>query len=196
MNFLSDPNVAYVLLVIGFLLAIMALFAPGTGLLEAGALVLLALAGFSIASQPFNLWALLILVLGVVPFMLAMRRSRNWIFLALSLAALFVGSIFLITTPSGQPAVNPVLAIVTTVLVGGFVALIARRLMDAIMRPVKQIDQVVGQVGEARTDILREGTVYVGGEQWTARSQNFIPSGSSVVVKSQEGLILEVEMKS
>ncbi len=196
MSLLTDPNVAYLLLVLGFLLAIMALFAPGTGLLEGGAIILLALAGFSIASQPFNVWALLVLVLGVFPFMLAMRRSRNWIFLALSLAALFVGSIFLITTPTGQPAVNPVLAIVTTVLVGGFVALIARRLMDALMRPVKQIDRVVGQVGEARTDILKEGTVYVGGEQWTARSHTFIPSGSTVVVKSQDGLIVEVELKS
>jgi membrane-bound serine protease (ClpP class) len=196
MNFLLDPNVAYLLLVIGFVLAIMALFAPGTGLLEAGALILLALAGFSIASQPFSVWALLVLVLGVFPFMLALRRSRNWWFLVISLAALFVGSIFLITTPTGQPAVNPVLAIVTTIVVGGLVTLIARRLLDAMAQPVSKIDRVVGQVGEARTDILREGTVYVGGEQWTARSRNFIPSGSTVVVKSQDGLIVEVEMKS
>jgi membrane-bound serine protease (ClpP class) len=196
MDFLFDPNVAYLLLVVGFVLAILALFAPGTGLLEAGALLLLALAGFSIASQPFNLWALLVLILGVFPFILALRRSRNWIFLGISLAALLIGSIFLVTTPTGQPAVNPVLAIVTTVIVGGVVTLIARRLLDALARPVSRIDRVVGQVGEARTDILKEGSVYVGGEQWSAHSRSFIPSGSSVVVKSQEGLVIEVELKS
>ena len=51
MSFLFDPNVAYLLLVGGFLLAILALFAPGTGLLELGAMAMLVLAGFSIASQ-------------------------------------------------------------------------------------------------------------------------------------------------
>jgi membrane-bound ClpP family serine protease len=196
MSFLFDPNVAYLLLVFGFVLAMMALFAPGTGLIELGALVLLVLAGFSIASQSFNVWALLVLILGVFPFILALRRSRNWIFLAISLAALFVGSIFLITTPTGQPAVNPILAIVTTLLVGAFVTLVARRMLDALARPVSRIDQVVGKVGEARTDILNEGSVYVGGEQWSARSRSFIPAGSPIVVKSQDGLVVEVELKA
>jgi membrane-bound ClpP family serine protease len=109
---------------------------------------------------------------------------------------LFVGSIFLVTTPTGQPAVNPVLAAVTSVLVGGFVTVIARRLLDAMAQPVSRIDKVIGQVGEARTDILREGSVYVGGENWSAHSRSFIPSGSTVVVKSQDGLVIEVELKS
>ena len=196
MSFLFDPNVAYLLLVGGFVLAFLALFAPGTGLLELGAMALLVLAGFSIVNQPFNWWALAILLIGVIPFMLALRRSRRLIFLAVSLAALFVGSIFLVTTPGGQPAVNLLLAVVTTVLVGGFLWLIAGRMLDALARPASLSSRVVGQVGEARTDILGEGSVYVGGEQWSARSRSFIPLGSAVVVKSQDGLILEVEMKA
>ncbi len=196
MSFLFDPNVAYLLLVGGFVLAILALFAPGTGLLELGALFMLVLAGFSIVNQPFNGWALFILLIGVIPFILALRRSRRLIFLGVSLAALFVGSIFLVTTPGGLPAVNPLLAVVTTVVVGTFLWMIAGRMMDALARPVSRIDRVVGQTGEARTDILGEGTVYVGGEDWSAHSRSFIPTGSRVLVKSQEGLTLEVEMKS
>jgi membrane-bound ClpP family serine protease len=196
MNFLFDPNVAYLLLVGGFMLAILALFAPGTGLIEVGALVMLVLAGISIASQQFNFWAVLILIVGVIPFVLALRRSGRWIFLLISLAALFVGSIFLITTPTGAPAVNPILAIVTTLLVGGFLWLISRRMLAALQRPVSNSSRVVGQTGEATTDIFREGSVYVGGEEWSAHSRAFIPAGSQVVVKAQEGLVVEVEMKS
>ncbi len=196
MNILFDPNVAYLLLVGGFLLAILALFAPGTGLLEIGALFMLVLAGFSIASQPFNWWALAILLLGVVPFILALRRSRRILYLILALASLIIGSIFLITTPEGYPAVNPFVAVVTSVLVGGTVWLISHRLLDALARPVVSSSYVVGKTGEARTDILGEGAVYVGGEEWTARSRTFIPAGSTVVVRSQEGLVVEVEMKS
>lgn len=196
MNILLDPNIAYLLLVGGFLLAILALFAPGTGLIEIGALFMLVLAGFSIASQSFNWWALVILILGVVPFLLALRRSRRILFLILALASLIIGSAFLITTPEGYPAVNPVVAAVTSVLVGGTVWLIMHRLLDAIARPVVSTSNVVGKTGEAKTDILGEGAVYVGGEEWTARSRAFIPAGSTVVVRSQEGLVIEVEMKS
>jgi len=196
MNILYDPNVAYLLFVGGFLLAILALFAPGTGLLEIGALFMLVLAGFSIASQPFNWWALVILLLGVVPFILALRRSRRILFLVLALASLIIGSVFLITTPEGYPAVNPFVAVVTSVLVGGTVWMISHRLLDALARPVVSSSYVVGKTGEARTDILGEGAVYVGGEEWTARSRTFIPAGSAVVVRSQEGLVVEVEMKS
>jgi membrane-bound serine protease (ClpP class) len=196
MNILFDPNVAYLLLVSGFLLAILSLFAPGTGVIEIGALFLLAMAGFSIASQAINWWALALLLVGVVPFLLALRRSRRILFLVLALASLIIGSTFLITTPEGQPAVNLLLAAVTSILAGGTVWLISHRVLDAIARPVVSSSYVVGKVGEARTDILGEGAVYVGGEEWTARSRSFIPAGSTVVVKSQDGLVIEVEMKT
>jgi membrane-bound ClpP family serine protease len=196
MNILFDPNIAYLLLVSGFLLAILSLFAPGTGVIEIGALFLLALAGFSIANQAINWWAMVILLVGVVPFLLALRRSRRILFLVLALASLIIGSSFLIITPEGYPAVNPVLATVTSILVGGTVWLISHRLLDAMARPVVSPSNVVGKTGEAKTDILAEGSVYVGGEEWTARSRAFIPAGSTVVVKSQEGLVIEVEMKS
>jgi len=107
MNFLLDPNVAYVMLVGGFLLAILALFSPGTGLLELGALFMLALAGYGVANLPINVWALIVLLVGVFPFMLALRRSRQWAWLIPTLVALVVGSIFLFSSADGSPAVNP-----------------------------------------------------------------------------------------
>jgi membrane-bound ClpP family serine protease len=195
MNIFFDPNVAYLLLVGGFLLAILALFAPGTGLIEMGALFLLVLAGFSIASQTYNVWAVIVLILGVIPFILALRRSRHWIYLVISLVALTVGSAFLVTTPSGAPAVNPILAVVNSLLVGGFMWFVSRRMLDALARPVSSKTRMTGKTGEAHTDIFAEGSVYVGGEEWSARSDAFIPVGSRVTVKSQDGLLLTVERK-
>ena len=87
MEILIDPNVAYLLLVVGIVLAIMALFAPGTGVLEVGALFVLFLTGWEISQLPINLWALVILVIGVIPFILAVRKSRNLIYLAIALIA-------------------------------------------------------------------------------------------------------------
>jgi len=70
-----NPNIAYLLLVGGVMLGIMATLAPGTGVLEAGALVVLVLAGWQMYQLPVNWWALAMLVLGVFPFILAVRHS-------------------------------------------------------------------------------------------------------------------------
>ena len=54
---LLEPNVAYIVLVLALVLTILALFAPGTGFLEAAALAALIASGFSIANIPVNSWA-------------------------------------------------------------------------------------------------------------------------------------------
>jgi len=190
---LLNPNVAYVMLVAGFLLAVLALFSPGTGILEIGALFLLVLAGFSIANQPINWWALVILVLGVFPFLLALRRSKRWWYLLISIVALVVGSVFLIRPQDGGLAVNPWLALITSAASIGLLWLIGTRGIEALRRPKASLDDVVGLVGEARTDVHMEGTVYLGGEEWTARSSQFIPAGSRVKAIRREGLSLIVE---
>ena len=127
MDFLINPNIAYVALVIGFVLAIMALTAPGTGLLEALALVLLIFAGYEIINQPFNLWALILLVVGVVPFIFAVRRSGKWYFLLVATLAFIVGSVFLFSADVWwQPVVNPFLATIVSILVVGFFWIVVR----------------------------------------------------------------------
>ncbi len=193
MNFLTDPNVGYVLAVGGMILAILALFTPGTGLLEIGALFALVLAGFSIANFNINAWALVVLVIGIVPFIFAMRRSGKIYYLLIALAALVVGSVFLIATPEGTPAVNPFLAIVVSFLASGFLWLMGRSSLRALALPTKNLSQLIGKTGEAHTDIFAEGSAYVDGEEWSARSQVFIPLGSQVRVIGREGLVLLVE---
>jgi membrane-bound serine protease (ClpP class) len=193
MNFLTDPNVGYVLAVGGLILAILALFTPGTGLLEIGALFALVLAGFSISNFAINSWALVLLVVGIVPFILAMRRSGKIYYFLIALAALVVGSVFLIATPEGGIAVNPYLAIVISALASGFLWLMGRSSLSAMALPTKNLTQLIGKTGEAHTDIFAEGSAYVDGEEWSARSLVFIPLGSQVRVVGREGLVLLVE---
>lgn len=194
MTLLLNPNIAYVLLVGGFLLAILALFSPGTGLLEVGALFILLLAGYSIYHLAFNWWALVILLLGVFPFLLALRKSRRWIFLLLSVLALIVGSVFLFREPGEVLAINPILASLVSVLSAGFLWLIGTKGLEALgKKPSHDPERVVGMVGEARSDIFQEGTVYVDGEEWSAQSNTPIPEGSQVRIISRIGLVLSVE---
>lgn len=192
MNFLMDPNVAYVLLVGGLLLGILVMFSPGTGLLEVGALFMLVLAGFSIANFTINFWALLVLVVGIVPFILALRRSRQYIYLVIALAALIVGTVFIIRGDDGGPGINPVLASIVSILVTGFVWMVGRRSVEALDMPVRSMARLIGKTGEAHTDVFAEGSVYVDGEEWSGHSDVFIPAGSPVKVLGREGLTLLV----
>ncbi len=193
-DFLFDPNVAYVLLTVGFVLAILALVSPGSGIIELGAVFLLFLAGYSMFRLPINIWALVLLILGVIPFILALRKVRHWAFLAVSLAALIAGTVFLFRTENGAPAIDPVLAVIVSISAMGVLWIIGRKSVEAVLQaPSFDLDRLAGQVGEARTAVHWEGTVYVRGEEWTARSQAPIPAGSRVKVIGREGLALLVE---
>lgn len=194
MNLLTDPNIAYVLLVLGIVLGVLALFAPGTGLLEVGALFALVLAGISASNMDINPWALAILILGVVPFIFALRKWRNWVFLGLTILAVVIGSYFLFSKPEGGPAVNLGLAIFVSLLVTAVLWVIGRKSLEAIARrPDIDLSKLNGMVGETHTSIFHEGSVYINGEEWSAWSEKPIPAGTHVKVVSRQGLVLEVE---
>jgi membrane-bound serine protease (ClpP class) len=194
MNFLLDPNISYLILVAGFVLAVLALFAPGTGLLEVGAVLAIVFAGYSVAKLPINWWALVILLVGVFPILIALKRSRNLIFLVISILALVVGSVFMFRLDSGFPAVDPFLAAIVSILVAGLMWIIATRGMDALLlKPYSRTGKMINQVGTARSDVYHTGTVFVQNEEWSARSQSPIPAGTKVKVIRKDGFTLEVE---
>jgi membrane-bound serine protease (ClpP class) len=196
MNIFVDPNVAYLLLVVGVVIAVMAIFAPGTGVLEVSALFLLILAGWDISQQAINLWALILLILGVIPFIIAVRRSRRLIFLAIALIAFVVGSAYLFQGATWyQPGVNPILAIVASIVAVGYLWIAGTRVLETgNLRPRHDLTTLIGEVGEATTDILDDGCVQIGSELWSARSGVRIQQGSKVRVVNREGFILEVEL--
>ncbi|NOY99211.1 MAG: hypothetical protein GXP40_08430 [Chloroflexi bacterium] len=194
MAILLNPNIAYLLLVGGVLLGFLAIIAPGTGLLEIGAFFCIMLAGYAVYNLPVNVWALIILVLSVVPFVFAIRKPRRGAYLALSILGEVVGSAYMFRGEGFSPAVNPVLVIVVSVLMGGFLWLSITKVLQALhARPAYDLSELVGQIGEAKTDIHEEGSVQVAGELWTARSQLLIPAGARVRVVRREGFVLDVE---
>ena len=197
MDFLLNPNIAYLFLLAGVLLGLMAIIAPGTGMLEVGAFFCLALAGYAIYNLSFNLWALIVLALSVIPFLYAIRKPKREWFLALAILGLVVGSVFLFATDGWQPAVNPILALVSSVLYAGFLWIAIQKTLQASqVRPSHDLSTLVGQVGEAKTRIHAEGSVQIAGELWSARSDKVIPSGSFVRVVARDGFILIVEKQS
>lgn len=198
MDVLIDPNIAYLVLVGCFMLIALALISPGTGVLEAGAVITLVLAGYSIYNLPINLWSLILLILGLALFILAVRKPGKVIYLVSSILALVLGSAFLFRGEAWwQPAVNLILAGVTSVLAGAFFWISARKVLEAeSVRPTHDLEALVGATGEAKSDIHLEGSVQVDGELWSAFSDQPIPSGAIIRVVGREGFLLKVEPKA
>ncbi len=198
MEFLLDPNIAYVLIVSSVLLALIAIVVPGTGVPEVALAFCLVLAGYTVYKLGINAWAVAILALSVVPFLFAIR-AKTWRIplLATSILLLIGGSIFLFTNENGWPAVNPLLAVIVSLTSGGLIWIGADRAIAAMQRsPANNPDALIGQIGEARTDIHAEGSVQAGGELWSARSEKPIKMGSVVRILQRDGFILVVEKES
>jgi len=193
---LLNPNFAYLFLVAGFFLTILAMLAPGTGFLEISALFSFIFAGWAVYNLQINYWALVILLLGVLPFLYAVRRSGQYIYLGLAILALVIGSAFLFRGEAWwQPAVNPALASVVSILTGGFMWIIVRKTIEAsLSRPSHDLEALLGLIGEAKTEIHEEGSLQVAGELWSATSQAPIPAGERARVVGREGLMLHVEI--
>ncbi len=197
MDFLLEPNIAYLILLGGVLLGLMALVTPGTGLFEVGAFFCLALAGYAIYNLSFNWWALAILVLSIVPFIYAIQKPKREPFLGLSIFMLVAGSVFLFAVDGWKPAVNPFIAFLASGSIAAFLWVVVRKTsLAAGARPTHDLEVLVGLIGEAKSKVHDEGSVYVAGEMWSAKSEKSIPAGSSIRVVRREGFILVVEKTS
>jgi len=194
MNFLLEPNVVYLILLGGVLLGFLAIVTPGTGMFEVGALFCILFAGYAMSNMFFNWWAIVILLLSVVPFIYSIQKPKRELFLGLAILLLVLGSIFMFPSTDKQPSVNPFLAFISLGFVAGFIWIAVRKSLEAVHAKFSHnLDDLIGQTGIAKTEIRKEGSVYVFSELWSARSDDLIPAGSSISVIKREGFILVVE---
>lgn len=194
MELLLNPNVAYVLLMAGMVIALLAIVTPGTGALEVSAFFLLALVGYIIYRIGLNPWALIVLILSIAPFAYATRKPKRRLWLGLSLAVMLIASMYLFNTEGWLPRVDPILAVVISALAGGFIWVTVGKTLKAYMAPPSHnLESLIGQIGEAKTRVHASGSVQAAGELWSARSHEVIHAGQAVRVVGREGFTLLVE---
>ncbi|HEY3336830.1 MAG TPA: NfeD family protein [Candidatus Limnocylindrales bacterium] len=180
--FLSDPNIAFVLFVIGALgIAIEAVHSNlVTGVLGGFALIL-AFIGFG--SLPLNVAALVLLAFAFVLFVAETQFTSHGLLTAAAIVALALGASFLYTdTPTSSGVVvhvDPALIIVTTgtvalLMAGVSYAAIRTRRMRAPLGIVGT-PPIVGTLGIVHAPLEPVGSVQLGGETWSARTPNGLP---------------------
>jgi membrane-bound serine protease (ClpP class) len=194
MNILLDPNVTYFLLVGGLVLGVIAVFTPGTGLVELGALFAIFLAVYGLVNLPVNSWAITLVILGFVPFFFAGKKQYRKFLIPLSSVLVIVGSLFIFRKGPGLAAVSIPLVCSIAITAVCLLWLFAIKGTEVFQKPASlNLDELIGREALAVTDISDEGTIFLRGENWSARSKAKILSGTQLRVIARKGLIMLVE---
>lgn len=191
-----DPNIVYLALVVGLWTAITAIYVSGTIALEGLALATLIFGGAALLNLPTQWWAALVLLLGVGMFALTPFVHRYALALtATGLGLQTLGGVFLFT-----PAllISPLVLLLSVVIPFAYYQFVLLPLIrNALTSPVFDRDNgLVGLRGRVEKMLDPVGTVQVGGELWTATTEDgeTVAKGEHVIVLEREGLQLIVEV--
>jgi len=194
LGLLADPNLVYVLFILGIYGLIYEFFQPGVGLgLALGGICLL-LALFGLQVLPVNVTGLVLVLFGIALIVLDAFTPTNGILTLGGVASLAVGSLTLFDIADRQiglslATVVPVIAVTTAL----FVFVISKALLIQRKEPASGERALIGRIGDVRRDLDPEGTVFVNGEYWNARSiDEPISAGARVRVERIAGGTLYV----
>jgi membrane-bound serine protease (ClpP class) len=196
MEYLINPQVAYLLIFTGVMLLLIMFNDTKYSLPKVGAMVFCFLAGiaefFILDGNP---WAFLIVVLSPLPYFIAMRQERlhSPLFL-LTIFMLSIGSAYLFVDEKGRPLASLGLAGMVSVFGGLFVWLTIQRRRTADKAQLIG-DTLVGMTGVVWIAIepFSPGSVRIEGELWRAHSKETISAGTLVRVTRQDGITLTVK---
>jgi membrane-bound serine protease (ClpP class) len=190
---ISDPNIAYILMMIGLAGLYFELSHPGAifpGVIGAISLIL---AFFSFQTLPVNYAGLLLIVLAIIFFIAEIKVTSYGILSIGGLISMTIGSIMLFE----DVGVSLKLMMPTIFLVGGFFVVVASLAFRAYRaKPKSGTEGLLGEVGVVKERIDPEGLIFVHGEYWRAIARERVEPGEKVEVEGVDGLVLKVKKTS
>ena len=193
LNTISNPNVAYVLMMLGFMGLFFELSNPGVILPGVIGGISLILAFFAFQTLPVSYAGVLLILLAIVLFIAEIKIVSHGILTVGGVIAMSLGSLMLFQSPEPYLRVSWGVILVTVFMTTlFFVFAVAKTIKAHRRKPVTGGEGLVGEEGIADTDIMTEGKVFVHGEYWDAESSERIMKGEKVVVTGVEGLRVKV----
>ena len=191
---ITDPNVAYILMLIGIYGLFFEFANPGYVLPGVAGAISLILALYAFQILPVNYAGLALLVLGII-FMLGEAIVPSFGALGIGgVIAFVIGSIILFDEGGGQFGVSLPLILTVALVSAGFFIFVVGAAIEARRRPVVSgQEEMLNAVGEVIEDFEGEGRIHIHGEVWAAKSPSPVHRGDKVRVVALDGLVLHVQ---
>jgi membrane-bound serine protease (ClpP class) len=190
---ISDPNIAYILMMIGLAGLYFELAHPGAVFPGVIGAISLILAFYSFQTLPVNYAGLLLIALAIIFFIAEIKVASYGILSLGGIVSLTLGSIMLFE----DVGVSLRLMAPTIVLIGGFFVIVSTLAFRAYhSKPQSGVEGLIGEVGVVQKPIDPEGLVFVHGEYWRAVSGEKLEPGEMVTVEQVTGLVLKVKKAS
>ncbi len=199
--FLANPNVAYLLLVIGLLGVVAEVVTAGAVFPGIAGAICLLLSAYGLLRLPTNWIGLALIAAGIVMFVLDLKISGIALsigaVIAFALGSLLIFTPFWVSVDLAVPVarLNPWLIAGATGGVAAFFLLGLAAAVKAQLRPAAMGSKtLLGKTGSVKTALAPQGIVHVEGEEWSAVSATgaHLPAGASVRVIGLDGLTLRV----
>jgi len=190
---IGNPNVAYVLMLIGIYGLIYEFANPGTFVSGTVGAISLLLALYAFQVLPINYAGVALIILGLA-LMIGEAFAPSFGALGIGgVIAFVIGSVILIDTDSPGFSIALPLILSLAIVSAGIIFLVMSMAIRSRNRPVVSgAEQMVGSTGEALDAFAGQGSVRVHGEVWNARTDNPVEPGQRIRVTGIQGLILEV----
>ncbi len=194
LSLITDPNIAYILMMIGIYGLILEFYHPGTGVPGVVGVICLLLAGYALQMLPVNYAGLALIVVGV-GLMVAEAFSPGFGVLGVGGAVSFVfGSVILMDTDlPGYQISMPIIAAFAVASVAFFLFVVGVAVRSRHAKVVSGRESIVGATALVMEDFSRRGLVRLGGEIWQASAKIPLTKDTQVRVVAIDGLVLMVE---
>ena len=195
--FLSNPSVAYLALIVGLFMLLVAVTTPGTGVAEVIAFIALAVAVIGLIRLSVNFAGVLLIVVAFVLFIIDVTTTTHGALTLGGAVALLIGSLMLFPVREGAEGLPVWLIVGVTLSTAGLSVLVLSALMR--VRQQKRVDaaaqNVVGTTGVVKTIVQPTvpGTAQIVGQLWTISADEAIEPGGKVEVLNRTGLTLHVK---
>lgn len=194
LNAVSNPNVAYVLLMLGMLGLFFELSNPGVILPGVIGGISLILAFFAFQTLPVNYAGVLLIVFALILFIAEIKIVSHGMLAVGGVVAMVFGSLLLFESPEPYLRVSWVVILPTVLTIALFFLVAVTKAVQAHRRrPISGSEGLVGEWGRAESDLAPEGKVFVRGEYWDAWSDQPIGKGEQVAVTEVVGMRLRVK---
>ncbi|MFQ5674606.1 MAG: nodulation protein NfeD [bacterium] len=195
---ISNPNVAYILMMLGIYGLFFELSNPGAIFPGVVGAIFLILAFFALQVLPVNYAGLLLILVGLVLFILEVKITSYGLLSIGGIIAMILGSLMLIEQPPDNfaPVLSISLSLILTVVIvtaAFFIFAFGMAFKTHKKKVTTGNEGIIGEQGVAQTKISPEGSVKVHGEIWRAVSDERIKKGEKVRIVSVDGLVLKVE---